>query len=155
MLVLLLLGCETRFLWLWPKPTTEPLFLTAVSGFSHLTTQCLLHLIPETMRAKMSFFFYASIAVVLLKCLRVFSEVCWSITLMGSGLVWSWMWFWAKRHKWKGMKTDRVKHLKVKSWCSGQLWPDRCGQRNHPSAVFALVNSGKCTTVCMSVIWNT
>lgn len=85
--------------------------------------------------SKAGFFFSASIIVVSLK---VFAEVFWSITLMGSGHVWAWMWFWAKRCEWKGMKTDRVKHSRVKSWCSGRLRPDQCGQLNYPGVLFWL-----------------
>lgn len=80
-----------------------------------------------------------------------FAEVFWSITLMGSGHVWSWMWFWAKRCEWKGMKTDRVKHFRVKGWCRGRLWLDR---HNYPGVLLALAGAlRKWTAVCKSVIW--
>lgn len=55
----------------------------------------------------------ALIAVVSLKYPMGFAEVFRGISLMGSGHVWSWMWFWANRREWKGTQTDRVKCSRV------------------------------------------
>lgn len=103
--------------WLWsPGPVASdqtknrqlfPHRSVVTSGLSHPSARCLLH--PETVKSEKG--------LLLLLCSHRcgIAEEFWGINSMGSRHVWSWMWFLgAKRREWRGMKTDRVKHLRVK-----------------------------------------
>lgn len=133
-------GCEAQFLWLRTKPgKTRKLLVWLLSSL------CVsINPVPEKTRgSNMGFLLRLLHLLSSHRCgitgtSEAFSEVSWSITLMRSGHVWSWMWFWAKKHEWRGMKTDRVKYIRVKVWCRGQLWPDQSCQRNYPGVPFSL-----------------
>lgn len=132
------LGCEVQLLRLRTKPATDKFFLTELPWCLVSLTRCHPQGLKRGLKKKKKaflllllfcfFFFFVSapIAVARLRSSEGSTEEFWGINLMGSDHVWSWMWFLgAKRREWRGMKTDRVKQLRAKGWCSRRLWPDR------------------------------
>lgn len=143
------LGCEAQVLWLQTKPRTDNSFLTDL--WWRLTSLIRLRgvsSIPGLWRAKRAsssllalLWHHWSIWELQRGILRPHFDGIRPCLVMNVVLV--------EETSMRGNGNWQVKHLRVKGWCSGRLWPDRT-QESRWTVRFGR-SSQEWATVCMSV----